>query len=103
MHKNVASQFVYFYAWNHLSDSEETGDAGNISVFVSLDGAAEDPSSNSVGEIDATNAPGVYALALTQGETNAGAICFSAISTTSGVIIMPIFVQTERVKRISIR
>lgn len=92
--KNVANQYVAFYAWLDTADTPVTGDAANISGFVSLDGAAEAPATNAASELDAVNAPGVYLLQLSQAESNADLIIASATSTTANVQMKPFIAHT---------
>lgn len=99
MYKNVASQYVFVFARDIVSDAPKTGDSANITINITGDNGVLGPSSNSVSELDAANAKGVYKLALTQGETNADSIVFTGLSTTAGVEIVPIFVQTQTVMR----
>jgi len=90
MKKNVANQYVHLYAYNRLSDATETGDSANITAYLALDNTAIAQATNSVSEVDATKAPGVYKLALTQAETNANTLIVSATSTTNYVVIDPV-------------
>lgn len=46
-------------------------------------------------ELDATNAPGLYAFDLAQAETNADKLVFSAKSSTSGIRVVPVTVYTR--------
>ena len=95
MFKNVASQYIFIFARDIVADEPKTGDAGNITINITGDNGALGASSNSVSELDATNAPGIYKLALTQAETNAGSIVFTGLSTTVGIEIVPLIVQTQ--------
>lgn len=99
MFKNIASQYIFIVARDVVSDAPKTGDAGNITVNITGDNGALGASSNSVSELDATNAPGIYKLALTQGETDADSIVFTGLSTTAGVEIKPLIIQTQTVMR----
>lgn len=95
MFKNVADQYIFMSARDIISDAPKTGDAGNITINITGDNGALAASSSSVSELDATNAPGVYKLALTQAETNADSIVFAGLSTTAGVEIVPLIIQTQ--------
>jgi hypothetical protein len=94
MYKNVASQYVHFVARDLIADCPKTGDAANITVYVTVDNSAIAAATNSVAEISSTNAPGVYKLLLTQAETNGGMITVSAVSSTAGVEIQPVIIAT---------
>lgn len=96
LRKNVASQFVYFQVWNTSAAPlvPRTGDAGNLSMFVALNGANEAASANSAAEVDATNLPGVYRLQLSQAESNADSVIVGGTSSTSDTSVDPIQVHT---------
>ena len=96
MKKNVASQTIAVYAWDTSADTTKTGDAANITAYISKDGAAG-VQSNDVNptELDATNMPGVYVFDLTQAETNANMFVISAKSATANITLAPVQVQTE--------
>ena len=92
--KNVASQGIYLFAYN--SSGPVTGDAANITGYVSKDsGAAAAFGTANPSEINATHMAGVYWQPLAQGETNANALALAWSSTTSGVSIDPIEVLTS--------
>tara|TARA_Y100000593_G_scaffold77412_1_gene143356 strand:+ start:2492 stop:4228 length:1737 start_codon:yes stop_codon:yes gene_type:complete len=88
--KNTASQGVYCFMIDSGTGEGKTGDASNISVTISLDGGATSASSNSVSEIGG----GVYALTLTQGETNADRLAIIPSSSTASVVGSPIIAYT---------
>jgi len=94
MFKNVANQKIAFFAWDTANDTEKTGDATNISVQISKDGGTTAASTNSVSELDSTDAPGVYILNLTQAETNCDLFIAFAKSSTSNVKIEPVIAYT---------
>jgi hypothetical protein len=85
MKKNVAEQYVAFYFIDSTTDEGKTGDAANITAYVSLDGAAESAATNAVSELDATNCPGVYLLELDATETNADTVVVFAKSGTANI------------------
>ncbi len=90
MKLNTASQYVYLRAWNIASGNfavPRTGDAGNISAFIALNGADESAATNSVAEVDATNCPGVYRLLLTAAELNADSVLVTATSSTGNTTL----------------
>ncbi len=98
LRKNIATQYVYFMVWNTSAASGQkvprTGDAGNISMFVGLDAAAESPAANSPTEVDATNLPGVYRLLMSQAEMNADSVVVGGTSTTATTEVDPTQVHT---------
>ena len=71
------------------SDGPKTGDVGNHTLKVVEDGVvgavAGTPS-----EIDATNAPGMYKVAITAAENTADVVTLCGKSSTSGVTISPV-------------
>ncbi len=97
MLKNTASQKVTLVAYDSATGKKKTGDAGNITFYYNGDDGGVTVFSTSSGhpaEDDATNSPGTYTLAVTQGETNYNKIMFSGKSTTSGIEIVPLLVYT---------
>ena len=97
LYKNMASQNVTLFAWDTSTSEAKTGDASNITVTVSKDGGVPAPSFNCASELSLVNAPGVYILELTQNETNADLVVVYPTSSTSGVGIDPVVVNTETV------
>jgi hypothetical protein len=96
IYKNVASQKIGVFAYDSSDGSAKTGDAGNITAYISLDFAAP-AQTNDVNptELDATNAPGWYVFDLTQGETNAEVIILAAQSATADILIEQVQVVTQ--------
>lgn len=95
MFKNVASQKIQLFAFLTTTGAPVTGDAANITAYVSKDhGSVTVLGDTSATEMDATNAKGLYVFDLTQGETNADELTFSAKSSTSNVSITPRFIST---------
>ena len=89
MFKNVASQKIALFAFNITTGAAKTGDSANITGSVVKDwGARAALGTPGPAEIDATNCPGWYQFTLTQGETNADALLFTAISSTSSISIV---------------
>lgn len=83
--RNVASQKLTVFAFD-ADGSPVTGDAANITAYVAKDdGTLTALTDTSATERDATNAPGEYLFDLTQGETDAVKLGFTAKSSTSGV------------------
>jgi len=95
MFKNIAGQKVTVLAVDTTTNEQKTGDAPNISLFLSKDdGAVTILNDTTATELDAINAPGLYSFDLTQAETNADKIVFSGYSSTSDIIIVPYIVNT---------
>lgn len=88
--KNVASQKIHVYAYDSTTGAAKTGDAGNITGYVSLDGTANAIDDTNPTEVDATNMPGLYVFDLTQAETNCDAFALVAKSSTANIRIEPI-------------
>ena len=88
MFKNVASSFMVF-AFDSTTNAPKTGDAANITCYVSKDyGAVTVLADTSATEMDATNAKGYYLFAAAQGETNADILMVSAKSATANVVVV---------------
>lgn len=99
LYKNVASQYAYIYVHNIVDDSPETGITNEMSLFISKDGAAEAAVTNAYSEVDSTNCPGWYALALTSTETNAGVILIAGTCTIAGTEVKGQVIYTQTVMR----
>jgi hypothetical protein len=85
---------IQYVAWDTGNNAGKTGDNANHTLKLIQDGTANTPT-NSPAEVDATNCPGVYKLALTAAEMNYGVITLAGKSSTSGVVIVPVTVATE--------
>lgn len=97
MQKNVASQKLIVFAFDSTTNLPKTGDAANITAYVSIDyGSVTVLGDTSATEMDATNAKGYYLFDLTQAETNGNTLLFSAKSSTSNIVVIgaPAVVQT---------
>jgi hypothetical protein len=95
MFKNVASQKIQLFAFIPSTGLPKTGDAANITAYVSKDhGTVTVLGDTSATELDATNAKGMYLFDLTQAETNGDELTFSAKSSTSDVAIVARLVTT---------
>lgn len=89
MQKNTSSQKIALFAFTIATGAAKTGDAANLTAYVSKDfGAVTVLGDTSATEMDATNAPGWYLFDLTQAETNGDALLFTAKSSTSGVSVV---------------
>lgn len=80
---------VQYLAWNGDTNTPETGDALNHILRVIADGDPVAPF-NSPEEVDATNAPGVYRLTITENENNGEIMMLTGRSATDDVSIMPV-------------
>lgn len=85
-----AIQKVHVYAYDAMTGTPKTGDALNITGYVSLDGTANAIDDTNPAEVDATNMPGVYVFDLTAAETNCNAWALYAKSSTANIRIEPI-------------
>ena len=89
MFKNVASQKLIVFAFDSTTNLPKTGDAANITAYVGKDfGSATVLGDTSASEIDSTNAKGYYLFDLTQTETNANVLHFTAKSSTSNIVVI---------------
>lgn len=96
MFKNVASQKIQLFAFDITTGAPKTGDAANITAYVSKDhGAVTVLTDTSATEMDATNAKGIYVFDVAQAETNADELTFSAKSSTANISITPRFISTN--------
>jgi hypothetical protein len=97
MFKNTASQSVTLYAVDATTGLPKTGDAANMTFYVSKDDGTVNAISASSGvptEVDNTKAKGLYKIALSQSETNADKLLFSGKSTTANVVVTPAVIYT---------
>lgn len=89
MFKNVASQKLIVFAFDSTTNAPKTGDAANITAYVSKDfGAVTVLGDTTATEMDATNAKGYYLFDLTQAETNGDTLLFSAKSSTANIVVV---------------
>jgi hypothetical protein len=96
IYKNVADQKLAVYAYTVADGAAKTGDAANITCYLSKDwaGAAALTDTNPT-ELDATNMKGWYVFDLAQAETNAEVLIFSPVSATAGVVVDQVQVFTQ--------
>lgn len=88
MFKNVAAKFIVF-AFDATSNVPKTGDAANITAYVSKDyGTVTVLADTSATEMDATNAPGYYLFDAAQGETNGDCLMVSGKSSTANIKVI---------------
>ncbi len=99
MWKNVSGQKLIVFAFDSTTNLPKTGDAANISAYVSQDdGTVTVLGDTTATELSSTNAPGYYQFDLTQAETNAYKLHFSAKSATANIVVVgsPAVVFTKR-------
>lgn len=95
MFKNVSGQKIPLFAYDVTTGLPKTGDAANITAYVSKDfGAVTALADTSATEISATNAPGWYLFDLTQAESNADHGLFTGKSTTANVVVVGMSIYT---------
>src|SRR5258707_1325773 len=96
--KNTGSQGIYLQAYDTTASpvAGKSGDASNITGYSSIDGTVTGTVFGTAHptEVDATNMPGVYWQPLAQSETNGNRIAYAWKSSTSGIVIDPLFVET---------
>lgn len=91
MFKNVASQKLVVFAFDATANTPKTGDSANLTAYVSKDfGTVTVLGDTSATEMDSTNAKGYYLFDLTQSETNADILTFSAKSSTSNIVVIAV-------------
>lgn len=89
MFKNTASQKIQLFAFDATTGVAKTGDAANLTAYVSIDyGAVTVLGDTTATEMDATNAPGWYMFDLTQAETNGNDLLFTAKSSTANIKVV---------------
>lgn len=88
MFKNTASKFLVF-AFDSTTNLPKTGDAANITAYVSKDfGAITVLADTTATELDATNAKGYYSFDAAQAETNADELTITAKSSTANIVVV---------------
>lgn len=88
MFKNQATKFLV-YAYDATTNLPKTGDAANITVYVSKDfGAVTATADTTATELDATNAKGYYWVDAAQAETNADDLLISGKSSTANIVVI---------------
>ena len=91
MFKNIASQKLTVFAFDATTNLPKTGDAANLTGYVDKDdGGVTVLGDTTATEKDATNAKGYYIFDLTQAETNADKLLFSAKSSTANVVVIAV-------------
>lgn len=89
MQRNVSGQKILLFAFDASTNLPKTGDAANLTAYVSKDaGAVTVLGDTTATEMDATNAKGWYSFDLTQGETDAYDLVFTGKSSTANVSVV---------------
>lgn len=90
------SATVNFLAWDTGNNIGKTGDSANFTLRLIKDGGAATAPTNagSISEPDSTNMPGVYEITLTATEMEASFITLAGVSSTSDIVIYPLFLTT---------
>ncbi len=96
MYKNQAGQNIHIFAYDEDTGAATTGDASNITAYMSLDGFITGINDTNPDELSAAHMPGLYSFGLAQAETNCDSFAFYAQSDTSGVKIDPIIGFTTK-------
>lgn len=90
MNKNQAGQTIDMLVIDTGANLPKTGDAANLTLYIRKDdGAVNAAEDTTAAEVNAVSAMGLYSFAVSQGESNANKILFSAVSTTPGVRAVP--------------
>jgi hypothetical protein len=87
---------VTYYAYDTSANSGKTGDAINHTLRLYQDGAESTPAGTPA-EVDATNCPGLYKIALTAAEMNYNSVTLHGKSSTANIVITPVQIITEAV------
>lgn len=96
MFKNVASQKIALFAYDSTTGAPKTGDAANITPYVSKDyGTVTVLGTTTATEMDATNAKGWYSFVLTQAETNGDALLFTGKSSTANAFVVGVLIYSD--------
>lgn len=92
---------VAYVAWDTNANSGKTGDVANHTLRWIKDGSSAAPT-NAPTEVDATNAPGVYQVLLTDAECTCSLGVLSGKSATSGVVLIPVSLAFEQLPAASL-
>lgn len=85
----MSGQKISYFAFDATTNLPKASDAANITAYVAKDdGALAALADATATEIDAVNAKGYYTFDLTQAETNADKLHFSAKSATANVVVI---------------
>jgi hypothetical protein len=87
---------VVFYAYDTANSIGKTGDAANFTLKWVKDGTAATPTNIPATEIDGIILKGLYSLVMTTAECTANFGALGGVSSTSGIVIVPVFVTFEQ-------
>lgn len=91
MYRNREINKVAIFAWDGASKTPKTGDADNITAWISKDGQSPVQLTDvNPTELDAVNHPGIYIFDLTDDEMSAEMVTIYPISSTANIIFDPI-------------
>lgn len=89
--KNVASQLITVHAWDTANNDWKSGDAGNITAYISKDGgAAAQTNDVNPSELSAANMKGAYQFSMLKAESNCDHLSLVGASSTANIIIIPV-------------
>jgi len=94
--RNIVHTVTYL-AWDTANNVGKTGDNPSVNHTLKWvkDGALA-AVAGTPAEVDATDAPGIYKVALTADETNCNIGVLCGKSSTAGITIVPLTIQFER-------
>ncbi len=90
---------VQYVAWNTTTNQPAVGDSANHAITCVGDGASFRPGGStptSPAEISSAAIPGVYKIALAGSEMAYNLVTVGGKSSTSGVVLIPVTLATER-------
>jgi hypothetical protein len=85
----------YLYSFTQATNAGKTGDAANMVARIVADGTEATPA-GAVTEVDATNCPGLYKVALTGAENTGFGMVLHGKTTTGGVTVLPFMWTNEQ-------
>lgn len=89
MLRNIASQKWRVYAWDTTTGAAKTGDAANISAYITIDDGTPAATNDAAPtEASSTNQPGYYDFDLTQAETNGAKLSLAPKSATANIAVI---------------
>lgn len=87
---------VEFMAWDTTNNVGKTGDGANFTMRWVKDGTSAALTTTTVTEIDSTNCPGLYKVGISSTEADCNMGWLHGKSSTSGISIIPVKVEFER-------
>lgn len=91
MFRNFGGQKLTVFAFDRTTNAPKTGDAANITAYVRKDnGATTQLTDTSASEDHATNSAGYYTFDLSQTETDADKLHFTAKSSTANIVVVAV-------------